>query len=144
MRHSVVLLFLFLNWKLTSQEVKKDSIKRIQEIQILNTQKTIERKIDRVQFIITPTNEASTVWDILKKSQGIIAKGNNLTVKGKSVKLTVNDKTINLSGEELKSFLENMKGDELKKIEIIENPPARYDAQNGVIINLKTKKRDQL
>ncbi|MBF6653050.1 hypothetical protein C3B47_09125 [Flavobacterium columnare] len=112
MRHSVVLLFLFLNWKLTSQEVKKDSIKRIQEIQILNTQKTIERKIDRVQFIITPTNEASTVWDILKKSQGIIAKGNNLTVKGKSVKLTVNDKTINLSGEELKSFLENMKGDE--------------------------------
>lgn len=144
MRHSVVLLFLFLNWKLTSQEVKKDSIKRIQEIQILNTQKTIERKIDRVQFIITPTNEASTVWDILKKSQGIIAKDNNLTVKGKSVKLTVNDKTINLSGEELKSFLENMKGDELKKIEIIENPPARYDAQNGVIINLKTKKRDQL
>ncbi|QYS90976.1 hypothetical protein JJC04_14130 [Flavobacterium covae] len=52
----------------------------------------------------------------LKKSQGIITKGNNLTVKGKSIKLMINDKTINLSGEELKSFLENMRGDELKKM----------------------------
>ncbi|MFK7001557.1 outer membrane beta-barrel family protein [Flavobacterium oreochromis] len=140
MHHSFILLFLFLGMKLVGQEIKKDSTKTIQEIQISKKRKLIEKKIDRVEFVISPANESNTVWDILKKSQGVIAKGDNLTVKGKSVKITINDKVVSLSGEELQSFLENMKGEELKKIEIIENPPARYDAQNGAIINLKTRK----
>ncbi|MFX6182694.1 hypothetical protein ABTF56_20475, partial [Acinetobacter baumannii] len=46
-----------------------------------------------------------------------------------------------LSGQDLANLLRNMQSSQLDQIEIMTNPPAKYDAAgNAGIINIKTKK----
>ncbi|MGO8056246.1 hypothetical protein, partial [Rhizobium leguminosarum] len=46
-----------------------------------------------------------------------------------------------LSGADLANLLRNMNASQLDQIEIMTNPPAKYDAAgNSGIINIKTKK----
>lgn len=140
----IFVMLLFCTIKLQSQNlvkdsIKKDSVYRLNEIGVVSKKKEFVKKIDRTEVLITPQKENFTIWELIKKSPGVIVNGNAISTKGKSVLVTINDKKINLSGEDLKTFLESMPSSDLKKIEIIDNPPARYEASGGAIINLKTK-----
>ncbi|MFT3752370.1 MAG: outer membrane beta-barrel family protein [Paludibacter sp.] len=54
--------------------------------------------------------------------------------------MLIDDKPTYLSSTELATMLKSMQGKNVNKIEIIENPSARYDAEgNSGIINIKTK-----
>ena len=45
-----------------------------------------------------------------------------------------------MSGEQLKEFLEATNGEDIKSVEVITNPPARYEAQGSTVVNIKMKK----
>ena len=46
-----------------------------------------------------------------------------------------------MSGTDLANYLRNLSSNQLDQIEIMTNPPAKYDAAgNAGIINIKTKK----
>jgi hypothetical protein len=50
-----------------------------------------------------------------------------------------------MSGTDLANYLRNLSSNQLDQIEIMTNPPAKYDAAgNAGIINIKTKKTKQL
>lgn len=52
----------------------------------------------------------------------------------------VNDRLLSLSGEDLANFLKTLNAEDLKRIEVITNPPAKYVAAgNSGIINIVTK-----
>ena len=140
----IFVLLLFYTVKFQSQNIandsiRKDSVYRLNEIGVVTKKKEIIKKIDRTEVLITPQKESFTVWELIKKAPGIIVNGSTITAKGKSVLVTINDKKINLTAEDLKTYLEAMPSSDLKKIEIIDNPPARYEASGGAILNLKTK-----
>lgn len=91
----------------------------------------------------SPTNVGATALEVLEKSPGIsVDKDGNISLKGKEgVMIYMDGRPTYLSGQDLANLLRNMQSSQLDQIEIMTNPPAKYDAAgNAGIINIKTKK----
>ena len=85
--------------------------------------------------------------EVLEKSPGIaVDKDGNISLKGKDgVCYLVDGRQTYLSGADLANYLRNMNANQMDQIEIMTNPPAKYDASgNSGIINIKTKKNKQM
>ncbi len=112
----------------------------------VNSKKTfIKQKIDRTVINVEayPTNVGLTALEVLEKSPGVsVDKDGNVSLKGKQgVLILMDGKQLYLSGADLANMLKNMPSSNLDQIEIMTNPPAKYDASgNSGIINIKTKK----
>lgn len=65
-----------------------------------------------------------------------------ISMIGKSGMLQLDyDRIIQLSGDDLINYLKTLKSDDIKSIEVITNPPAKYNAEgNSGILNIKLKK----
>lgn len=60
-----------------------------------------------------------------------------ISMKGSPVSLYINDRKVSMSGDELNAYLSSLSANNIKSIELISNPPAKYDAQgSGGIINI--------
>lgn len=91
----------------------------------------------------SPTNAGLNVLEILEKSPGVTVDADgNISLKGKGgVLVLIDGKQTYLSGTQLAAFLKSIQASGLDQIEIMTNPPAKYDAAgNSGIINIKTKK----
>jgi hypothetical protein len=125
--------------------VVAESPKTMDDIVINSKRPIIKRKVDRLEFDVENSILSSTnAWEILKKTPGVTASGSGgLTVRGStSILVTINDKKVYLSGTELKQMLENTTGDDIKSVEVITNPPAKYEAQGNIVLNIKMKKNN--
>lgn len=115
----------------------------IKEVKLTIKRRLIERKIDRLIFNVE--NSISThggdAMDALKLTPGIRIQGDELKLSGKSsVRVMINDKIIQLSGNDLYNYLKSIPVANIKKIEVITNPPAQYDAEgNSGLINIQLK-----
>ncbi|MEH6408763.1 MAG: TonB-dependent receptor, partial [Leeuwenhoekiella sp.] len=109
---------------------------------VLNYKKpTIQRKIDRLVYNVENTVVSSgNTYDILRKTPGVIIQQDNLLIKNSPATVYINDRRVYLSSTELRSLLEGFSGENVKSIEVITNPPAKYDAQGGAILNITTSK----
>lgn len=91
----------------------------------------------------SPTNTGTNALELLEKSPGIsVDNDGNISLKGKQGVLVLLDgKPTYMSPADLAAFLKNMQSSNIDQIEIMTNPPAKYDASgNSGIINIKTKK----
>ena len=109
----------------------------------------IEQKIDRtiVNVDAAVSNVGASALEVLEKSPGItVDKDGNVSLKGKQgVQIYIDGRPSYLSGQDLVNLLKNMNANQLEQIEIMTNPPAKYDAAgNSGIINIKTKKNRQV
>ncbi len=89
------------------------------------------------------TNTGTTVLEVLEKSPGVMVdKNGGFSLQGKAgVLVMIDDKPTYLSGADLNNLLSSMSSSQVETIELMPNPPARYDASgNAGIINIKTKK----
>jgi hypothetical protein len=104
----------------------------------------VEHKIDRtiVNVDALISNAGTTALDVLEKSPGVQVDQNGaVSLKGKGVTIFVDDKPTYLSGDDLANYLRSLPSSSLDQIELMTNPPAKYDAAgNGGVINIKTKK----
>lgn len=105
----------------------------------------VEQKIDRmvVNVEASLTNTGSSALEVLEKSPGIqVDKDGNISIKGKQgVTVLVDGRPTYLSGAELAAMLSGMEASQLEQIEIMTNPPAKYEAAGSSgLINIKTKK----
>jgi iron complex outermembrane receptor protein len=108
----------------------------------------IEQKIDRtiVNVEASITSVGSSALEVLEKAPGVtVDKDGNISLKGKAgVIVYIDGRPSYLSGQDLANMLRNMTASQLEQIEIMTNPPARYDAAgNSGVINIKTKKNKQ-
>lgn len=91
----------------------------------------------------SPTNTGLNALELLEKSPGVsVDNDGNISLKGKQgVLILIDGKPTYMSPADLAAFLKNMQSSNLDQIEIMTNPPAKYDAAgNSGIINIKTKK----
>ena len=105
----------------------------------------IEQKAGKMLINVdaSPTNTGLNALELLEKSPGVtVDNDGNISLKGKQgVTILVDGKPTYMSGADLAALLKNMQSSALDQIEIMTNPPARYDAAgNSGIINIKTKK----
>ncbi|TLX26033.1 TonB-dependent receptor [Chryseobacterium indologenes] len=132
-----------------SQEKKNDSVgklieKEIQEVEIKARKKLVERKIDRLVFNVQNSTSATggDAMDALRVTPGVKVINDKISIIGKSgVSVLIDDKIMHLAGDDLANFLKTIPSDQIKSIEVITTPPAKYDAQgNGGLINIVLKK----
>jgi outer membrane receptor protein involved in Fe transport len=117
--------------------------KQLGVVTISASKPIIERSIDRVTFNVENSIVASggTAWDALGKAPGVQAKSDNsLSANKKSVRVYMDGKPLNLSGDDLANYLQGLPSDLISKIEVFANPPANFDAEGGSIINIISKK----
>lgn len=117
----------------------------LNEVAIVAQKKFVEQKIDRV--VVNPdaliSNAGSTALEVLEKSPGVRVDNNGvISLKGKNgVMIFIDDKPTYLSGNQLEAYLRSLPAGSIDKIEIMTNPPAKYEAAgNAGVINIKTKK----
>lgn len=108
----------------------------------------VEQRIDRtiVNVEASVTNVGSSALEVLEKSPGIsVDKDGNVSLKGKQgVMILIDGRPTQLGGSDLANLLRNLNANQLDQIEIMTNPPAKYDAAgNAGVINIKTKKNKQ-
>lgn len=119
--------------------------KALKEVSVTSKKPLIERKLDRtiVNVDASITSTGGTALEVLEKAPGIsVDKDGNISLKGKAgVIVYLDGRPSYLSGPDLANMLRNMTATQLEQIEIITNPPAKYDAAgNAGVINIKTKK----
>ena len=125
--------------------VLKKSADQLDEVIISAKKNIIERKVDRLVFNVE-NNIATTggnALDALRISPGIfIGNEGQVAMIGKSgMRVMIDGRIIQLTGQELTDFLNSIPADDIKEIEIITNPPAKYEAQgNSGLINIIYKK----
>ncbi|HVI46035.1 MAG TPA: TonB-dependent receptor [Chitinophaga sp.] len=104
----------------------------------------IEQQIDRTVVNVESSVMAAggSAMEVLEKlPEVLVDKDGNISIKGKKgVKVMIDDRPAYLSGTELANFLRNLPASQLDQIEIMSNPPAKYDAAGNGVVNIKTKK----
>ena len=122
--------------------------KSLVEATVIAKKPLVEQKLDRmvVNVEASITNIGASAMEVLEKSPGVsVDKDGNISLKGKQgVQVYIDGRPSYLSGTDLANLLRNMNASQLDQIEIMTNPPAKYDAAgNSGIINIKTKKTKQ-
>lgn len=105
----------------------------------------VERKIDRTVVNVDAliANAGSTALEALERAPGVsVDQDGSIRLKGRSgVIVYIDDKPTYLSGVELENYLKSLPAGTIKQIEIMTNPPAKYEAAgNSGVINIITKK----
>jgi len=115
------------------------------QVTVVGSRPPIENKIDKtvVNVDASPTNGGLTALEVLEKSPGVtVDNDGKISLRGKAgVIVMIDGKPTYLSAQDLASYLKNMPASQLDQVEIMTQPPAKYDAAgNSGIINLVTKK----
>jgi hypothetical protein len=85
----------------------------------------------------------NTVLDLIKRIPGVIIDSqNNIMINGASgARFLIDDRMQQIPTPQVLDMLAGMSADAVSKIELIKNPPARYDAAGtGGLINIVTKR----
>src|ERR1041384_8673124 len=132
-------------YKLPSFQLQKSAAKTLGQVTVTGKRPLIENKIDRmvVNVEAAPTNAGASALEVLEKSPGVtVSNEGDISLKGKQgVRIMIDGKPTYLSPADLANVLKNLPASALDQLEIMTNPPARYEASgNSGIINIKTKK----
>ena len=113
--------------------------KWLDEVVISGQRPTVERKADRIIFNVENTviSEGSS-WDILRNVPGLIVVQNILEIRGKEATIYLNDRKVQLTQAESQEFLKGLSGDIISSVEVIPNPPASFEAEDGPVLNIRT------
>lgn len=117
----------------------------LKAVSVTAKKKLVEQKIDRMVVNIDAMMSAAgtSALEVLEKTPGVqVDKDGNISLKGRQgVMVMLDGRPTYLSGAELANLLRGMEASQLEQIEIMTNPPARYDAAgNTGVINIKTRK----
>lgn len=126
-------------------------IKLEEDVQVMDA---VEVKAMRPQVIVeadkmvvsvegTAMAAGTSAYEVLEKSPGVfIDQDGNIQLNGRQgVQIMIDGRRSYLSATDLQNMLQGMSADNIKNIEIINNPSAKYDAEgNAGIINITLKK----
>ena len=116
----------------------------LKEVNVTSAKPFVEHKIDRTVVNVDAliSNAGSTAMDVLEKAPGVMVdQSGGITLNGKGIQVFIDDKPSYLSGADLESYLRSISSSTIDQLELMTNPPAKYDAAgNGGIINIRTKR----
>lgn len=124
--------------------ILEENAQALHEIVVKAEKRIIEQKIDRLVFNVEKSIAATggNGLDVLKITPGIQLQNNTISILGKGAsQVMINGRLSPLAGDELIAFLSGFSANDIVKVEVITNPPAKYDAAgNGGLINIILKK----
>ncbi|BAV94155.1 TonB-dependent outer membrane receptor [Ichthyobacterium seriolicida] len=116
----------------------------LKEIVLEAKNPVIEKKPDRLILNVENSVAATgrNALEVLKITPRLKVENDKISMIGKEgMSVMINGRIVQFSGEELSNYLMTLNSEDLKKIEVIPNPPAKYSAAgNSGLINIVTKK----
>ncbi|MBJ6118849.1 TonB-dependent receptor [Pontibacter sp. BT310] len=152
------LIFTFVGYKLQSTEVNLDASKTIvdagkislassaqqlKEVEVVTEKLLVTQDVDKLSYNVEmdPESKTITALDMLRKVPMLsLDSEENIKLNGSgSFKVLVNGKPSTMFARSPKDVFRSMPASSIKRIEVITDPPAKYDAEGiGGIINVIT------
>lgn len=119
-----------------------ETARTLDEVIVTYQKPKLERKADRLVFnVANSTLSEGNIWDLLKYTPTVTDIQGELTIKGSSnIGVMINGRKINLPKSDIINLLSGSSASNVESIEVITNPPAKYSAEGGMLINIKTSK----
>lgn len=125
----------------------EEEVSALSEVTVNGMRSQIDFQADKTVVNVegSALSEGNTALDVIGRSPGVFVDADGkINLNGRSgVIVMIDDRQTYMSAEDLANFLRAMPADNLKSIEVINNPSSRYDAEGAAgIINLRLKKND--
>ena len=130
-----------------SSIILKEDVQVMDAVEVTAMRPQVIVEADKMVVSVEGTAMAagSTAYEVLEKSPGVfVDQDGNIQLNGKAgVQVMIDGRRSYLSATDLQNMLQGMSADNIKTIEIINNPSAKYDAEgNAGIINITLKKNN--
>ena len=117
--------------------VLEESVEALSEIELVYKKPTLKREVDRLVFNVEKTAlSEGNLMEVLRNTPSVIVMDEAITVKGTTPTVYINDRKVHISSSEIVELLQGTSASNIKSVEVITNPPARYDAESGVVLNI--------
>ncbi len=116
---------------------------QLSEIIIYAEKPLIESRDGKIIFNAgeSALSAGATTTELLKQTPLVnVDNDGKVMLRGKDVKVLIDDKPIELNGKQLQDLLESMPGSMIDKIEVMTTPPPQHANERGGVINIVTKK----
>lgn len=126
----------------TAIRLEKSTI-NLKEVTVTKKKPVIQREIDRLIFNAERINTIATNFlDVLQRMPGVIVQEDGISLIGKkNILFLMNGRELHMDMKGLMAYLRSMPADDLKQIELMTVPPARFSAEGDAgVINFVTKK----
>lgn len=146
MKKTIIALSFLGSVAIYAQEKPDNQVKekQIEGVTITKTKKAVEQKADRTIFDFSeqPQLNNGNVLEGIKKLPGLISTDiAGMMYQGKVLDVFLNGRPLNITSNELNSFLEGMPANSVDRIEVITQPGAEFPATSGgAIMNIITNK----
>ncbi len=117
----------------------------LDEIQVTGTRSTMKLKVDRKEFDVSSmiTTDGQTATEVLENIPSVeVDNDGNVSLRGNSsVEIRINGRNSGLTSDNQAQILQQLPAESIEKIEIIDNPSAKFSAEGSAgIINIVLKK----
>ena len=125
--------------------VAKEAVTALEEIKIVSQKPFVETQPDKTVVNVEQSvmNAGVSAIEVLKRTPGVsVDKDGAVELKGRDgVMVMINGKPMYMDDKQIGTLLKSLPADQIKNIEVITNPSAKYDAAgNAGIININLKK----
>lgn len=129
--------------------IAEQEVLALEDVDVVAKKQVYELKTDRMVINVenSITSSGNTALEVLEKAPGVIVdrQNNSISMNGKGgVMIIINGRQNRMPVNAAVELLAAMNADNVKKIELITTPPAKYDAEGDAgIINIVLKKNDE-
>jgi hypothetical protein len=118
---------------------------QLNEVKVTGQKNFVEYQIDRTVLNVDAliSNAGANVLEVLEKAPGVMVdQSGSISLQGQpGVLVLIDNRPTYLSQAALAAYLRSLPANSVEKIELITNPPARYDAAGSAgIIHIKMRK----
>ncbi len=125
--------------------ILEESKNNLDEVVVTARKPIVKREVDRLIFDVSSSLHSigGDLTDALRVTPGLTFVNDNLSIFGKdNVRIMINGRITSIPSGGLTNFLSSIRAEDIKSIEVITNPPARFEAEgNYGLINIVYKKR---
>jgi hypothetical protein len=118
--------------------------KELTAVTVRSKKPLLEHSVDKTTVNVDAmiSAAASNVLEVLSRTPGVsVDNQGSISLNGRGgVLVLIDGRQTYMSAQDLASYLKSLPGATLDKIELIDNPSAKYDAAGNAIINLQLKK----
>jgi len=119
------------------------SVANLEEVNITGAKKAIELIPGGYKFNVDRVIGATgNIFDVLRNVPGVTVDGsNNIKVQGKGPTIMINGRKVNMTGNDLATYLKSVSATQVSDIDVNLNPSAKFDADGeGGILDIKLKR----
>jgi CarboxypepD_reg-like domain len=123
--------------------VLQPSGQQLSEVVVTGNKPVIERTADKIVYHVANSITAAggDVLQAVSQLPGVKTNNNEISITGKGlVRVMINNRLLPLQGEDLTHYLKSLSANEISRIELLNNPPAKYEVEgNAGLINIITR-----